>query len=796
MEIVSHCPLIVTTRSYRTGRGARFALVVCKGTFLLTPGNATFGGTQEPIHDDDKRWDEKQDRSIFAPSDIVPFKRDVDVVLVGHAFAPGNQPARSIMTRLCIGEIDKSIEVFGDRLFTPHGELREGQKIARARLRYERAVGGPGTSNPVGMRHDKKDVFGAVALASLQPPGLHVTRPEDLTETVGYGPIAPEWPTRVSRLGHWANSFSTSRWYEAALPDDIDPSFFNVAPLDQRLREVRPDERIVLEGLIPDQQRFVTQLPSLLPQALIERTNGRRDPLNLRADTVWIDTSRRLLTVTWRANVLLAQVSDIARISITLASPETSRVYARHDPALLAKPMSSDLDEDTMSVLKLPGKGRPVTPFEPKAISAPETLDLPDDPAFMEDDAITFVQSDAVKTNTLPFVAAPSAPAERITNIPPPPAFDRALPFASPPRAPSSPGLPFVPAPPPSQSPPAPPPARDLPFFSPHSSAASAEPSPFAATNIPPRIPSAPPPPPPHLPPLAPAIVVAPPPMMAPPPMAPPPVPVATSNPNLPFSTALGSSQQTEAHGFPPPGSGQTPSGFPTSSTPIAPIVPIASIATLSAPGVALGVATKQRSASVPSPVTSPEIKPDAPPMIGPLATPEMQTRKANAPAEVPAPAAAFESIPAVKADVPAAMADDESIERCARITASIARRKNDRAKILEQEKLENERFSTMQTHWNSAITAETNRGKTKLLEKYDDAYVGRLEEERGTILPEEFARLVVSTERGHPDVTLRELGLPSAALMRIERVFLRRTTKDIELSQRVLRAIEAERDA
>jgi hypothetical protein len=194
--------------------------------------------------------------------------------------------------------------------------------------------------------------------------------------------------------------------------------------------------------------------------------------------------------------------------------------------------------------------------------------------------------------------------------------------------------------------------------------------------------------------------------------------------------------------------------------------------------------------------VTSTEIKPDAPPMIGPLATPEMQTRKANPPAEVLVPPPAPAPVPAANAQATAAMDEDESIERCARITASIARCKEDRAKILEQEKLESERFATMQTHWNSAITAETNRGKTKLLEKYDDAYVGRLEEERGTILPEEFARLVVSTERGHPDVTLRELGLPSAALMRVERVFLRRTARDLELAQRVLRAIEAERDA
>jgi hypothetical protein len=151
---------------------------------------------------------------------------------------------------------------------------------------------------------------------------------------------------------------------------------------------------------------------------------------------------------------------------------------------------------------------------------------------------------------------------------------------------------------------------------------------------------------------------------------------------------------------------------------------------------------------------------------------------------------------PAPAAPAPVAPLEDESIERCARITASIARRKDDRAKILEGEKLDAERFAALQTHWNKAIAAETDRGKTKLLEKFDDAYVARLEEERGVLRPEDFARLVVSAERGHPDLTLRELSLPRSALMRVERVFLRRTTRDLDLAQRVLRAIEAERDA
>ncbi len=712
MEIVSLSPLPATIRPYQTARGAHLLLIVCKATFLLAPGTSTLHGSQEPIHDDDKRWDDKPDRSVFAPADIVPFKRDVDVVLVGYAFTAGAVPARSIQTRLCVGDVDKGLDAFGDRLFTPHGELREGAPITRARLRYERAAGGPGTTNPVGMRSDKKDVFGAIALPGLQPPGLHVTRPEDLAQPVGYGPIAADWPSRAGWLAPYAATFSPSRWYEAPLPDGLDPAFFNVAPADQRLREVRPDERIVLEGLTVDQPRFVTQLPGLAPRAVVERGSGHRETIHLRADTLWIDTSRRLCTVTWRASIPLAFASETGRVIVTLGSSEPSQVFTKHDAALLAMPMSDDPDGSvTFNINPNGNMQRPVLPFGEQPPPAPVALeDFPDDPNFADDDAITFVQTEDVKSNTLPFVGSQTFSSNRITSVPPPP-LDRALPFAPPAvPPPMAPALPFFPraAPPPpapparASSPQAPP--RDLPFFSPLGSAGQPDASAFTA-------------------------------------------------PRAPTPSAI----------FPSP----SLSG-PTRPEPSAPPL-------------------------VPRPPAA-EVKPEAPAMIGPLATAEMYARTTTPNAAVTSPRVEEASPPASPA--PALPVDDFPIERCAQLTASISRRKNDRARILEAEKLEDHRFAQHQAFWTSAISAETERGKTLLLEKFDKAYVSRLEEERGVILPQEFARIVVASERGHPERALRELDLPPSALMRIERVFLGRTARDPDLALRVRHAIETERDA
>jgi hypothetical protein len=135
-------------------------------------------------------------------------------------------------------------------------------------------------------------------------------------------------------------------------------------------------------------------------------------------------------------------------------------------------------------------------------------------------------------------------------------------------------------------------------------------------------------------------------------------------------------------------------------------------------------------------------------------------------------------------------------IERCAALAASLARRPGERAAILAEHALVEARSAALRDHWAEAIRQEARRGRTALLEAYDQAYVARLEEERGPITAEEYARLVVAGERGSADEALAALSLPRGALMRLNRVWLGRLADDAALAARVSAAVEAQREA
>src|SRR5690349_1107835 len=115
MDVVSTCPLRVASSIWQPRPGAWVLTVVCKATLSLRPGECTLAAAQAAPADEDRHVDDDAAKSIRIPRDLVPVKPSVDVVLVGSAFAPERRPVRSLIARLSVGDVDKSIEVVADR---------------------------------------------------------------------------------------------------------------------------------------------------------------------------------------------------------------------------------------------------------------------------------------------------------------------------------------------------------------------------------------------------------------------------------------------------------------------------------------------------------------------------------------------------------------------------------------------------------------------------------------------------------------------------------------------------------
>src|SRR5687767_6106710 len=116
MQVVSVCPLRVESVVWRPKPGAFALTIVCKATFELEPGESRLASEQDEVSARDGYWNDDPRRSLHAVDDLVPFRPRADVILVGHAFAPRGEPVRSLVARLVVGEVDKSVEVHVDRV--------------------------------------------------------------------------------------------------------------------------------------------------------------------------------------------------------------------------------------------------------------------------------------------------------------------------------------------------------------------------------------------------------------------------------------------------------------------------------------------------------------------------------------------------------------------------------------------------------------------------------------------------------------------------------------------------------
>ncbi len=409
-ETHSDGPFQVGSLLWRPRPGAFALTIVCKATFVLTPHKATLAAEQEPPNEDDDYWDDDASRSLHAPSDLVPWKPRVDVLLSGNACASGHVPVRSTLVRLRVGTIDKSIEVYGDRSFGPDGALREGAGFTRMPLRYERAAGGPGTTNPVGVRPFGADASGATPLPNLLPAGFVVRGPGDVIPPIGFGPVAPSWPDRQAKLGRGGPLGED--WALRPLPADFDPAFWNAAPADQLLEALHDDQRIQLEHVHPDHPRLRTALPGLRPRARVVRAGGTEE-VELAADTLIIDADRGTCAVLWRGRVELASRAETGRIHVETAS---RRVVERFR-GVVENPETVDGSTRAMT-FPIAATALPdgALPFSPEAVEG--------SPRGLAFHAGSMAQSDGA----LPFSPAPPASARgvpdeapRASYAPPPP---------------------------------------------------------------------------------------------------------------------------------------------------------------------------------------------------------------------------------------------------------------------------------------------------------------------------------------------------------------------------------------
>jgi len=803
VDIVTLCPFRVSTLVFGKRPGA-FHLSVCvKATFsLVHGGEATIADQQDTAHGD-IYWDHDPEASLYAPSDFIPHKPRVDILLSGHAYAPRGVPVESITAKLSVGPFSKALRVTGERTWIKTSEgLRPTppRPFATMPLRYELAV----------MQGDNKfgiEVAPGKVKAGWPLPRVMHADPRSPHGTPGFSPL----PARL-RAEQYRISQSDLLWVQRlrnapeVAPTGFDFAFFNAAPHDQQLDHIELGPTIVLENLHPRLPVLETRLPARLPKAFyVDPLSRRPVDVALRCDTLWIDTSRSCVVVSWRGTTAVHSADEGALGKLVVASESLGRVTRYEDltqvpsdlghaegessKPVLPVPLSSpSLDTSTPdddiglpAIAELSSRAsRPLGPGSsnrmplPSASSQSRALF----PSALADDsqASRSAPERSSRASQLSRAQGARGPLSWRPNVRDAPDSWRANPRGAPESSRAlSRGAPDSLREPPSTR-------RALPSGTPERT----EDSELNPARLRPtwleallgaghRLTTSPPPP-----------LNAP--LRTPPPLTPsslpPPSRVSSS---LPPPSRMSPS-------FPPPSrvppSIAPPSRMPPPLTPAPPTPPTGQALDAYSPPLSVRLFSAKDPLAVDDDVPSTLPPPAAPPTPHGSIRPRAEVARQTLP---PPPSARRPTPPRTPPPEPSPAAFP--IEQCAAIAAQMGQMISRRAQLLERHALSEERWAAIEAYWMDAIGRELRAGSSTLLQVYDAAYVTQLERDRGPIGVEEYARLSVSIERDEAPKTLAMLSIPRGAVIRIERVFLRRLTADPDFATRVRRAIEDARD-
>lgn len=305
--------------------------LMVKGTFDISNGKIPEPSKEQLFPTGDEFYEDDEEM-LGAPryeSDFAYFKPKADLFLVGHCKAPRGSKASARQVTFGVGNINKSLVVYGDRHWKTGiaGVLSSDPlPFSQMSLRYENSYGGKGfLKNPVGKGYTKTTGDSgdeARYLPNIMRPGEHFTTPFSKLEPAGFGPIGREWPQRKDKIGTYKKKYLKTMWPWFA--EDFDWGYFNAAPPTQQTDYLHGDEPLFLENLIDDQESFESKLPGIHIRCFInkipENKAGRElfSEVTMNLDTLWIDTDAKKLVLVWRgwSNVLSEEFEEINHIYI------------------------------------------------------------------------------------------------------------------------------------------------------------------------------------------------------------------------------------------------------------------------------------------------------------------------------------------------------------------------------------------------------------------------------------------------------------------------------------------------
>lgn len=296
----------------RDRRGAETWLVVVKATFAVDGDGRTDVAEEQPLPVRiPEYFGEAGHSSVKLESDFVLTKTTTDILLLGRAHAPNGRLVRQVNVGLRVGDLRKTLCVFGDRTWGALGPS-EPEPFATMPLVYERGFGGVDDAsahpdrdwdwrNPVGRGYAVRSAhLKGKSLPNIEAPDRLIRSAGDRPAPAGFGVVASHWQPRAALAGTYGAQWEATR--QPLLPSDCDDRFFQCAPVDQQAAGFLVGGEPVEIDHVHPRGRIAFELPRMLLELETRFFDGeRRSHEGAKLHSVILEPERSTVSLVWHS---------------------------------------------------------------------------------------------------------------------------------------------------------------------------------------------------------------------------------------------------------------------------------------------------------------------------------------------------------------------------------------------------------------------------------------------------------------------------------------------------------------
>lgn len=303
--------------------------VIVKASFNIGK-DLTLADEQPPPVPDDVYWTEPGKSSLKYASDLHTGKPATDIVMLGHACVPKKKEATQLDVSLTVGQVHKTVRVFGDRHWQD-GKITRPAPFRTLPMVYEKAFGGiydyegqlagMETRNPVGCGFAgtrKSSEMDGVPLPNLEDPRQLIREPSDCPAPAGFGFCAPNWQPRVSYAGTYDDTWRKTR--APYLPLDFNNRFLNMAHPDLIYPSyLQGGEPVTITHMHPAEElKFDVPSMNLVARAKVADRTDEFPPFHL--ETLILEPNPLKFSMVWRTALSCnKQLLKIGEVNINLS---------------------------------------------------------------------------------------------------------------------------------------------------------------------------------------------------------------------------------------------------------------------------------------------------------------------------------------------------------------------------------------------------------------------------------------------------------------------------------------------